>query len=339
MINEPSENESYNSTVFITDEDVAALADWPAAIKAITAAYQGPLKPDMVPPRTMARGDGIWLRSLCAVSPSGEMMGCKLIAASPKTGRAGYLVSLFNQETMALAALIDGNQMTTIRTAATSTAAIHLLGGDGALDVGIIGAGSIAKAHLEAILASSHVARVRVFSPTPASRERFVSSFQNSHRVDISAVSTPQDAVMGADVVICAARSRDESPVFYGEWLTPGVILISIGSTLPEQREVDVETMARADMVVADMPEEVLSDTGDVLRAIEAGHDIKAKTVSLADLASGTVTRQRHPEDIVIYKSVGSALQDIVLAEMLFHRARQSNAFTKLSKSILTRYR
>ena len=83
------------TTVFVTDADVAQLAEWGAAVEALRSAYAKPMTAAMVPPRTMARGDGFWLRGLCAVSPSGEYMGCKLIAASPKIKRASYLVSLF----------------------------------------------------------------------------------------------------------------------------------------------------------------------------------------------------------------------------------------------------
>jgi len=72
----------------------------------------------------MARGEGVWLRSLTAVSPSGEYMGCKLIAANTRARRASYLISLFDQQTMELRALIDGNRVTGLRTAATAALAI-----------------------------------------------------------------------------------------------------------------------------------------------------------------------------------------------------------------------
>src|SRR5574338_1213848 len=133
------------ATVFITDADVAALADWAAAIEALRAAYAKPMTPAMVPPRAMARGDGFWLRGLCAVSPSGEYMGCKLIAASPKIKRASYLISLFDQRTMELAALIDGNRITDIRTAATSVVAVNALTAPGPLRVGVIGSSALAR--------------------------------------------------------------------------------------------------------------------------------------------------------------------------------------------------
>lgn len=319
-------------TLFLTDADVASLADWPAAVAALGEAYGRQVADGMVPPRSMARGDGIWLRSLTAISPAGGHMGCKLIAASPRGKCASYLISLFDQETMALRALIDGNRVTALRTAATAALAISLLAPKQALKVGVIGSGFEAQNALDCLRSVAELVSVRVYSPTSASRERFAEKF--SAHLDITAVSTAQAAVQEVDVVICAARSRDESPVLHGEWLAAGMTIVSLGSTLPEQREVDETTLARATTIVADMPEEVLHETGDAIAAIRSGVDVEAKTVSLADVAGGTVKARHSDQDIVIYKSVGSALQDVVIAEMLLVKAKQQEVGTELPVSI-----
>jgi ornithine cyclodeaminase/alanine dehydrogenase len=287
----------------------------------------------MVPPRSMARGEGIWLRSLSAVSPSGGHLGCKLIAASPRARCASYLISLFDQETMALNALIDGNRVTGIRTAATATLAVDLLAPKKPLRVAVIGSGFEARGALDCLRHVRTLQTVRVFSPTPASRERFAESFRPA--LDIAAADSAEAAVHGADVVLCAARSRDESPVLRGAWLPAGATVVSLGSTLPEQREVDEATMERAACVVADMPEEVAHDTGDAIAAARAGVAFADKLVPLAELAAGRVTPRRDPSDIVLYKSVGSALQDVVIAEMLLSRAKQQGRGVPLPASIV----
>ena len=322
-------------TVFIGDDAVTELSDWRDAVDALRAAYTVPLRNEMVPPRVMARGDGFWLRGLCAISPSGEYMGCKLIAASPTIHRASYLISLFDQKTMDLAALIDGNQVTGIRTAATATVAVDLLAPAQALRVAIIGSGFEAQGLLASLSSIREIERVRVFSPSPASRARFVSLFKQ-RVADIQAADSAQQAVQGADVVLCAARSRDETPVLDGSWLEPGMTVVSIGSTLPEQREVDVQTLARAARIVADMPEEVAHDTGDALAAKQAGIDLESKMISLSDLASGAAPGRLSREDIVLYKSVGTALQDVVIAEMLLRKAQAAGHSQRLRQTILT---
>ncbi|MDM0059109.1 ornithine cyclodeaminase family protein [Variovorax fucosicus] len=320
-------------TLFLTDADVARLTDWHAAFAALRSAYAGTVAAAMVPPRSMARGDGTWLRGLTAVSPSGRHMGCKLISASMKARRASYLVSLFDQETMGLAALIDGNRITGIRTAATAAVAVDAAAPRKPLSVAVIGSGFEAKGLLVALASVRNVARVRVFSPTPANRKKFALDVREEHGLDIEAAASAPGAIDAADVVLCAARSRDESPVIRGEWLAPGMTVVSIGSTLPEQREVDAHTIVRASLIVADMPEEVAHDTGDMLAATRAGVEFASKLVSLADFVGGKVVR--NPEGIVLYKSVGSALQDVITAEMLLARARAMGIGTEMAHSIV----
>ncbi|HMS07689.1 MAG TPA: ornithine cyclodeaminase family protein [Burkholderiaceae bacterium] len=321
-------------TLFLTDADVAALTDWRAAFHALRDAYARPVSAAMVPPRSMARGDGLWLRGLSAVSPSGRHMGCKLIAANMKERRASYLVSLFDQTTMALSALIDGNRITGIRTAATAAVAVDALAAPGQdLDVAVIGSGFEAQGLVAALAAVRPIRRVRVFSPTPASRETFAAACRERHGLPATALDSAASAVAGADLVLCATRSRDESPVLRGQWLEPGMAVVSIGSTLPEQREVDEQVIARAALVVADMPEEVAHDTGDMLAAARAGVAFAHKLVPLTALVGGRVSKSA--SDIVLYKSVGSALQDVITAEMLLDRARERGVGSALAHSIV----
>ncbi len=320
-------------TLFITDAEVAQLADWSAAVEALRRAYSVPIAPAMVPPRSMARGEGIWLRGLTAVSPAGGHMGCKLIAASMKAQRASYLISLFDQTTMALAALIDGNRITGIRTAATAAVAVDKAAPSRPLRVAVIGSGFEAQGLLAALAAVRQLSEVRVFSPTPASRERFAEKFRLELSLAVTAVTQPEEAVKDVDVILCAARSRDERPVIHGDWLAPGMTVVSIGSTLPEQREVDERTVARATCIIADMPEEVAHDTGDMLAATRAGVDFAGKLAPLSDFVGGLVSAG--PQDIVLYKSVGSALQDVVIAEMLLVQARHKGLGCEMLRSIV----
>ncbi|MGK5078755.1 ornithine cyclodeaminase family protein [Janthinobacterium sp. HLX7-2] len=320
-------------TLFLTDADVGQLTDWRSAFDALRTAYSSQVSATMVPPRSMARGDGNWLRGLTAVSPGGGHLGCKLIAASMKNRCASYLVSLFDQETMALAALIDGNRITGIRTAATAAVAVDAIAPRRPLRVAVIGSGFEAKGLFAALAAVRTIDSAVVYSPTPASRERFAATFREQNGIRIEAAGSAQSAVSGADVVLCAARSRDETPVLLGEWLTPGMTVVSIGSTLPEQREVDEQVVRRATRIVADMPEEVTHDTGDMLAAARAGIDFSAKLISLNDMISGHF--ERKPDDIVVYKSVGSALQDVVIAEMLLALARTRGIGTHMAATIV----
>jgi alanine dehydrogenase len=157
---------------------------------------------------------------------------------------------------------------------------------------------------LEALLARREVSFVSVYSPTQAKREAFAADFQKSHGIKIGAAGSAQAAVANVDLILCAARSHDETPTLEGQWVMPGTVIVSVGSTLPEQRELDAGIMDRAALIVADMPEEVLHETGDALAAIEAGVDVAGKLVSLSNIGTGKVPARKSPDDILIYKCV-----------------------------------
>jgi ornithine cyclodeaminase/alanine dehydrogenase len=249
--------------------------------------------------------------------------------------RASYLVSLFDQQTMNLTALIDGNPITGIRTAATSAVAVDAIAPSRPLRVAVLGSGFEARAQLTALAHARQIATATIFSPTAENRERTAEALRNSLRLPVQAMNAPERALAGADVVICAARARNETPVLQGEWLEPGMTIVSIGSTLPEQREVDVEVIRRASLIVADMPHEVTHDTGDMIAATKEGVTLEGKVVSLSDVITGRRTARSNAQDIVIYKSVGSALQDVVISEMLLHRARARGIGTPMPVSIV----
>lgn len=319
--------------LILTDEDVRRCFEWKDAISALAAAYGGPFNPAMVPNRTMARGDGIWLRTLSAVAPDGSVMGAKMIAASMRSRQASYLVALFDQNTSALLALLDGNTITGLRTAAASALAADRLAVEGPLSVAIIGSGFEARKHLQALAAVRAIREVRVFSPTPQNRAKFAEEMAEIGSPVLPA-ETPRQAMAGAQLVICAARSRDETPTIEGAWLEEGMTVVSIGSTLPEQREVNSETVRRADLIVADMIDEISHDTGDMLAARAAGVAFETKLVSLAAIVCGGMSARTSASQILMYKSVGSGLQDVVVANMCVQRARKLGLGTPLPVSI-----
>jgi ornithine cyclodeaminase/alanine dehydrogenase len=309
-------------TLFLDDATVQSVFDWGSAVTALRDAYGQDVGGSRYPARTMARGERSWLRALTGAPADTGLMGAKLIAASQQTRRASYLIPLFDQATAELVALLDGHSITGYRTAATSALAADLLCSPGPLDVALIGSGFEAKHHVRALAAVRELKSVAVFSPRTESRARFASDLADLGS-PIRPADTPETAVAGASLVICAARARDERPTLHGTWLEPGQTVVSIGSTLPEQREVDPHVLARADVVVADMVDEVLQDTGDAIAAREAGVDVAAKTVSLADLVGGRHPGRTGSDELLVYKSVGSAVQDLAVAAICARTAGQ----------------
>ena len=320
-------------TLLLGDADIQSVFGWRPAIGALRAAY---LAADggvanhgaRYPARSIARGDSGWLRVLSGVPGDGGLMGAKVIAASMRAGQVSYLIALFDQQSAELVALVDGNAITGYRTAATSALAADLLSVPGPLTVGVVGSGFEARKHLLAIAAVRDIAAARVYSPRAESRERFAAEFAGSG-IPVSAASSAAAAVAGATLVICAARSHDESPVLFGRWLEPGMTVVSVGSTLPEQREIDAEAIARADVIVADVVTEVVRDTGDFIAARAASAAAGDRVASLADLVGGRCAGRCDDGQIALYKSVGSAVQDLAVAAMCTRAAIEAGLGTR----------
>ena len=252
---------------YLSEQDTRNLLAWPKVIACLASAYGRSTDPRAAPPRVVARAGGRWLRALTAISPDGACMGAKLIVKGAPA-RADHLIALWNQQSGALACLMNAKTVTAMRTAGTSAVAVDAIARrDRPLRLAVLGSGREAQTHVSAIAAVRSVSALKIYSPTPENRERFAGSCARQLQADCRSVDAPAAAVEGADLVIAAARSHDESPILKGEWLRPGMLIVSIGSTVPEQREVDPEVVRRADAIVADVTEEVAHETGDMIAA------------------------------------------------------------------------
>ena len=318
---------------YLTEQQTRALLAWPEVIACISAAYAGADDPRAAPAKVVARSGGTWLRALTAISGTGRSMGAKLIVKGKPRGTE-HLIALWDQASGALTCLLSGKGITGVRTAATSTVAIDLIAPKTPLRVAVLGSGHEASTHASALSVVRAISALCVYSPTRENRERFARRFSDQLAVPCRASETAAEAVEGADIVIAAARSHDETPILQGAWLKPGTMVVSIGSTVPEQREVDPEVIRRADRIVADVPDEVADETGDMIAARDAGVDFRAKMVALADLVQRRADVKQKTDNIVLFKSVGSGLQDIAVSEMCCAAAEKAGVGTLLPLGI-----
>lgn len=307
--------------VFVSAEASRQVLDWKDVIERLRAAYSVPHGPLVSPPRVVARGAGNWLRALAASPPGSRYMGAKIFGFG-RAKSVSYLIALFEQETGALAALVDANLITAYRTAATSAAAVDAIAPSGAARLGVLGSGLEAKMHVRAIASIRPVSALRVFSPTAANRDAFAAAMAQELGINCLAVDCAAKAVDGASIVVAAARSHDERPILQGRWLREGMLVVSIGSTLPEQREIDEQVVDACDFIVCDTCEEVIHETGDMLAAKAAGVAFEHKIVPLNDLLYGAARDRLAKAKLPMYKSVGSAIQDVVVAEFVVDKAR-----------------
>ena len=181
----------------------------------------------------------------------------------------------------------------------------------GPVSLGILGSGHQARSQLECLASVYGLASVAVFSPTRANRETFAHEMGARLGVPVTAVDSVEAAVRGRTLVAAATNARGAEPILRGEWLDGCRFLSAVGNTRAQFAEADVRCFADARLVVTDT-RHAIDEAGELRRAVAAGALPEQKRATLADVVAGTVTM---PEDgLVVFKSVGSALQDLALA-------------------------
>jgi ornithine cyclodeaminase/alanine dehydrogenase len=133
----------------------------------------------------------------------------------------------------------------------------------------------------------------------------------------VAAVESAEAAVRNANVVVAATHSMSGEPVLRGDWLDRCRLLCAVGSTRPQSVEIDARCFERAELIVLDSAR-AAEEAGDLRHAVDAGAVPDSKVTSLAELA---VSQARVPmEGMVLFKSVGTALQDLALAAQYFEQ-------------------
>jgi alanine dehydrogenase len=318
--------------VFVSSEAAEAVFSWREAIDAVAASYAARPRHSAVPPRTVASDDQAWLRTLPALPPGGRYFGAKLMGmatAAPVPG-AEYVIVLYDRQTSRIAAFVDGHRVTAYRTAATSAAALERLAQPGPIRLAVLGSGLEASMHVRAFAAVRAIESITIYSPTAERREAFAARAASELGVESKAVRDPEAAVSGASVVLAAARSHGEAPILFGDWLPPVTTVVSIGSTVPSQREIDASVVAACDLIVCDDVEEVSEQTGDMIEAARAGIDFRDRTFSLQRLLAGELDERVAAARRPLFKSVGGGLQDVVVAEVVLRRALDAGVATPL---------
>lgn len=225
----------------------------------------------------------------------GEHTGIKVVSTVP--GNPVGIVAVFGPDGSPLG-LVDGAELTKIRTGAASGLATRLLARPDAEVLAMLGAGSMAPDQIEAVRTVRPIRRVLVWSRTVEKAERL------ARQVGGEAVDDPDRAVSQADVVCCATPST--RPLFSDEAVRPGTHINAVGAFTPDMAEVPPETLHRAYVVVDDL-EAAREEAGDLIQA-----DRFPPNATIGD-----VLADRHPavgEDVTVFKSVGIASQDVAAA-------------------------
>ena len=273
--------------------------------------------------------------SWCA-HPSLPYLALKAVTSfpsnAPRLPSVHAAVSLFSSATGAPLAYLDGSALTLLRTAAVSALAASLLASPSRPPavLALAGAGALAPYLAEAHLAAlPSIARVLVWNRTRSKSAALVARLRESHPgLDVEEVEAMDEAVAAADIVSCATGSLE--PIVRGELLRPGAHLDLVGSFTPAMRECDDEALRRG-RVFIDFEdfEAAMEEAGELVGAVQRGALRRTDVAgTLAELAAGTVEGRRSDDEITVFKSVGTAVVDLLAAQLAYetHIAAAKNA-------------
>ncbi len=214
-------------------------------------------------------------------------------------------------------AVMDGARLTVWRTAAASALAARFLARQDASRMVMVGAGALAPFLIRAHAAQRPLSDIAIWNHR-AERAQDVAAELSGQGLPVRAVATLEDAVRQADIVSCATLSVE--PLVRGEWLKPGAHLDCVGAFKPTMRETDDVCVRRASLF-CDTRAGALKEGGDLAMPIASGlitaADVKA---DLFDLARGVHPGRTEPGEITLFKSVGTAIEDLAAAMLVWKR-------------------
>ena len=301
--------------LWIDAETVTGLLPMSGAIDALEAALIGGLDPSADPPR-----DGVETQHgqlLLMPAEIAGWAGVKIVSIAPGNAERGLpsiqgIYVLLDAETLSPVALLDGSAITSLRTPAMSAVAVRHLAAEGARRLVVLGTGPQAWGHVAALRAVRPITEVVVVGRDGTRAQSFVDRLTGT---GVAASVGTTDAVADADLVVCATNSGQ--PLFDGRQIPDRACVVAVGAYQPERRELDANLMGRASVVVEDVST-ALREAGDVIQAIAEGALAAESLLTIDDIVTGRA--HVDPARPRVYKSVGMAWQDLVVAAELRRR-------------------
>jgi ornithine cyclodeaminase len=307
---------------FVAADQVRAALPYPALIDALSAAFAESDQAQV--PRRHAHplpGDATLL--LMPAWRAQRQLGIKLVTVTPSnrerdlpTVHALYVLS--DTDTGAPLAIIDGEVLTLRRTAAVSALASRFLSRADSRSLLLVGTGRLAPEMVVAHCQARDIQRVMVWGRSERKAQETIERIKQAGLPDHVSVHTElvlAAACAGADIICCATTSTQ--PLLRAEWVKPGTHIDLVGGFRPNMREADDALMSTAALFV-DTLEGALAEAGDLVQPIQAGllqaTDIRA---DLSALARASHPGRQSPEQITLFKSVGSALADLAAAGLV----------------------
>lgn len=312
-MNRPAASSSL-PVLFLSQDEVAALLDPGRLLDALDEAFRlvsaGKVS---VPPRPAARAPRGMLAAMPGFVP-GYGLAAKQVAVFPENHERGLpshlaVITLFDEETGAPLAVMDGERITAARTGGASAVSVRLLARPDARVLAILGSGVQAAAHLEAVSRVRDIAEIRIASRTFAHASALADSDPRAR-----AAGTFEEAVRGADVVCCCTHS--DRPVLSFGWLAPGAHVTSVGFN-GEGSELDRETVTGGHLFIESVDAFAPPPAG----CLELQGLSRSAATELGAALAGDSPGRQETDEVTVYKSMGHASQDVVAARLVYERA------------------
>ena len=309
--------------LYITSDETRGLATAGEYVEAVREGYRQVGAGAPAEPRTQLTGrdpPGL-LTAYIAILPETGAMGGYTYAAGFGDRDAHFVTPLFDAESGAPLAVLDGAHMNPYKTGAVGAVGTDVLARPDATTLAMVGSGSQARGQLRAIDAVRDLERVDVYSPTKENREGFASEMNGQVAPTVAAVASSAAAVEGADIVLTATNARE--PVFDGDRLDPGTHVTAMGNYTPGRRELDDTTVARATYVL-DLRARADRDAASLMAAVENGAVDEAHVHGdLGEVLVGDVPGRTDDDEITVFDSGGTAIETVAAAHLLYERARE----------------
>lgn len=252
-----------------------------------------------------------------------QSIGLKFVNVVPENKKKGKktingIVVLSDYETGEPLALLEGSYLTMMRTGALSGVATKYLAREDASILGIIGTGEQAKGLCEAVLAVRQIEKILLYNRSKEKALAFAAYVQDTYQLEAVVMEETDKLVEAADILITATNASE--PIFSSK-LTPGTHVNAVGSFRPTMQELPSHVMADADKIVVEAAEAALEETGDLIVPLEKGL-ITAYTIhgEIGDIALGLKSGRESASEITVFKSVGLAIVDIVVANYVYEK-------------------
>jgi alanine dehydrogenase len=318
-------------TLFLGSDDIDSLAVHALVLEAARAAVRAQADGTTVLPARLDVGNP---HGFLRVMPGAidDTIGVKVMTLAEGLGTR-YLLLVYRQEDGALEAVLDAERVTQLRTAAITLVAGNLLCPGGTSLLGLVGTGFEATGHLSMFASAWPLERVLVYSRSPERRRAFAERMSEELGVVVETTEQVRDVCASIDVVVVATKSNE--PVVSGRDFLPGAVVLSIGSTRPDLRELDRHTLARSRVLVVDDVDQVLRESGDIIDAVAAGAIERTRIVDLGQAASLPTVPDGDggdARDLATFKSVGTVIQDLALARALVAAAQEKGCGRELGE-------